>query len=117
MSGLATGFHDLDRVTLGWQNSDLIIIAARPAMGKTAFVLSMAKNMAVNYNTPVAVFSLEMSNLQLVNRLIVNTCEIPADNIKRGDLQPWQWDQLLTKIKRSLRSAALHRRYTKPLCL
>lgn len=98
MSGLATGFHDLDRVTLGWQNSDLIIIAARPAMGKTAFVLSMAKNMAVNYNTPVAVFSLEMSNLQLVNRLIVNTCEIPADNIKRGDLQPWQWDQLLTKI-------------------
>ena len=98
MSGLATGFHELDRVTLGWQNSDLIIIAARPAMGKTAFVLSMAKNMAVNYNTPVAVFSLEMSNLQLVNRLIVNTCEIPADNIKRGDLQPWQWDQLLTKI-------------------
>lgn len=98
MSGLATGFRDLDRVTLGWQNSDLIIIAARPAMGKTAFVLSMAKNMAVNYNTPVAVFSLEMSNLQLVNRLIVNTCEIPADNIKRGDLQPWQWDQLLTKI-------------------
>ena len=98
MSGLATGFHELDRVTLGWQNSDLIIIAARPAMGKTAFVLSMAQNMAVNYNTPVAVFSLEMSNLQLVNRLIVNTCEIPADNIKRGDLQPWQWDQLLTKI-------------------
>ncbi len=98
MSGLATGFHELDRVTLGWQNSDLIIIAARPAMGKTAFVLSMAKNMAVNYNTPVAVFSLEMSNLQLINRLIVNTCEIPADNIKRGDLQPWQWDQLLTKI-------------------
>lgn len=98
MSGLATGFHDLDRLTSGWQNSDLIIIAARPAMGKTAFVLSMAKNMAINYNTPVAVFSLEMSNLQLVNRLIVNTCEIPADNIKRGNLEGWQWDQLLTKV-------------------
>ncbi|MBQ5776852.1 MAG: replicative DNA helicase [Bacteroidaceae bacterium] len=98
MSGLATGFHDLDKLTSGWQNSDLIIIAARPAMGKTAFVLSMAKNMAVNYNSPVAVFSLEMSNLQLVNRLIVNTCEIPADNIKRGNLEGWQWDQLLTKV-------------------
>ena len=98
MSGLATGFHDLDKITSGWQNSDLIIIAARPAMGKTAFVLSMAKNMAVNYNSPVAVFSLEMSNLRLVNRLIVNTCEIPADNIKRGNLESWQWDQLLTKV-------------------
>ena len=98
MSGLATGFHELDRVTLGWQNSDLIIIAARPAMGKTAFGISMAKNMAGNYNTPGAVFSPARSNRQLVNRLIVNTCEIPADNIKRGDLQPWQWDQLLTKI-------------------
>ena len=64
LSGLETGFHDLDKITSGWQNSDLIIIAARPAMGKTAFVLSMAKNMAVNYNQPIAVFSLEMSNLQ-----------------------------------------------------
>lgn len=78
LSGLQTGFHDIDKITSGWQNSDLIIIAARPAMGKTAFVLSMAKNMAVSYNTPVAIFSLEMSNVQLVNRLIINTCEIPA---------------------------------------
>ena len=77
LSGLQTGFHDIDKITSGWQNSDLIIIAARPAMGKTAFVLSMAKNMAVSYNTPVAIFSLEMSNVQLVNRLIINTCEIP----------------------------------------
>ena len=66
LSGLQTGFHDIDKITSGWQNSDLIIIAARPAMGKTAFVLSMAKNMAVSYNTPVAIFSLEMSNVQLV---------------------------------------------------
>ena len=72
LSGLESGFHELDKLTSGWQNSDLIIIAARPAMGKTAFVLSMAKNMAINYNIPVAVFSLEMSNLQLVNRLISN---------------------------------------------
>lgn len=84
LSGLQTGFHDIDKITSGWQNSDLIIIAARPAMGKTAFVLSMAKNMAVSYNTPVAIFSLEMSNVQLVNRLIINTCEIPGDKIKSG---------------------------------
>lgn len=99
MSGLESGFHDLDKVTSGWQNSDLIIIAARPAMGKTAFVLSMAKNMAVNYNTPVAVFSLEMSNIQLVNRLICNQCELESDKIKSGKLLDREWDQLMTRIK------------------
>ncbi|MGL4293675.1 MAG: replicative DNA helicase [Bacteroidales bacterium] len=99
LSGLQTGFNDLDKMTSGWQNSDLIIIAARPAMGKTAFVLSMAKNMAMNYNTPVAVFSLEMSNVQLVNRLIVNTCEIPGEKIKSGQLAPYEWEQLMAKIK------------------
>ena len=95
LSGLQTGFHDIDKITSGWQNSDLIIIAARPAMGKTAFVLSMAKNMAVSYNTPVAIFSLEMSNVQLVNRLIINTCEIPGDKIKSGQLAPFEWGTLL----------------------
>lgn len=94
LSGLQTGFHDIDKITSGWQNSDLIIIAARPAMGKTAFVLSMAKNMAVSYNTPVAIFSLEMSNVQLVNRLIINTCEIPGDKIKSGQLAPFEWEQI-----------------------
>lgn len=99
MSGLESGFRELDKVTSGWQNSDLIIIAARPAMGKTAFVLSMAKNMAVNYNTPVAVFSLEMSNIQLVNRLICNTCEIESEKIKSGKLNNVEWDQLMSRIK------------------
>ena len=75
LSGLESGFRALDKMTSGWQDSDLVIIAARPAMGKTAFVLSMAKNMAVNAKIPVALFSLEMSNVQLVNRLIVNVCE------------------------------------------
>ncbi len=88
LSGLQTGFTALDKITSGWQNSDLVIIAARPAMGKTAFVLSMAKNMAVAYNYPIALFSLEMSNVQLVNRLIVNTCEIPGEKIKNGQLAP-----------------------------
>ena len=98
LSGLQTGFHDIDKITSGWQNSDLIIIAARPAMGKTAFVLSMAKNMAVSYNTPVAIFSLEMSNVQLVNRLIINTCEIPGDKIKSGQLAPFEWERLMSRI-------------------
>jgi len=98
LSGVRTGFDALDKITSGWQNSDLIIIAARPAMGKTAFVLSMAKNMAVNHNTPVALFSLEMSNVQLVNRLIVNVCEIPGEKIKSGRLEPFEWEQLDVKI-------------------
>ena len=98
-SGVPSGFMAIDRVTLGWQLSDLIIIAARPAMGKTAFVLSMAKNMAVNHNTPVALFSLEMSNVQLVNRLIVNVCEIPGEKIKSGRLENYEWEQLDFKIK------------------
>jgi len=99
LSGLQTGFNSLDKITSGWQNSDLIIIAARPAMGKTAFVLSMAKNMSVTYRYPVALFSLEMSNVQLVNRLIVNTCEIPGEKIKNGQLAPYEWEQLDFKIK------------------
>lgn len=99
LSGLQTGFDDLDKMTSGWQNSDLVIIAARPAMGKTAFVLSMAKNMSVTYKYPVALFSLEMSNVQLVNRLIVNTCEIPGEKIKNGQLAPYEWEQLDFKIK------------------
>jgi replicative DNA helicase len=107
LSGLETGYHALDNLTSGWQNSDLIIIAARPAMGKTAFVLSMAKNMAVNYNIPVAVFSLEMSNLQLINRLISNVCEIESSLIKSGKLTRLQWDQLMTRIKH-LYSAPLY---------
>ena len=91
LSGLPSGFHQLDKMTSGWQNSDLVIIAARPAMGKTAFVLSMAKNIAVNQKTPVALFSLEMSNVQLVNRLIVNVCEIPGEKIRSGQLSPYEW--------------------------
>lgn len=98
LSGLESGFRELDALTSGWQNSDLIIIAARPAMGKTAFVLSMAKNMAVNYNTPVAVFSLEMSNLQLVNRLISNVCELDGAKIKSGQLTPLEWQQTMARL-------------------
>ena len=99
LSGLQTGYHDLDKITSGWQESDLIIIAARPAMGKTALVLSMAKNMAVNFNTPVAIFSLEMSNVQLVNRLISNVCELNGSKIKSGQLSQYEWEKLMSKVK------------------
>jgi replicative DNA helicase len=98
LSGLASGFSELDKITSGWQKSDLIIIAARPAMGKTAFVLSMAKNIAVNYRKPVGIFSLEMSNVQLVNRLIINVCEIEGEKIKNGQLAKYEWEQLDKKI-------------------
>lgn len=99
LSGLETGFKKLDEITSGWQNSDLIIIAARPAMGKTALVLSMAKNMAVNFKHPIGLFSLEMSNVQLVNRLIVNVCQITGDKIKSGRLDDYEWERLDSKIK------------------
>lgn len=99
LSGLPSGFKKLDEFTSGWQNSDLVIIAARPAMGKTALVLSMAKNMAVNYKFPIGVFSLEMSNVQLVNRLIVNVCQIEGEKIKSGRLDDHEWERLDSKIK------------------
>ncbi len=98
LSGLSSGFEGLDKMTSGWQNSDLVIIAARPAMGKTAFVISMIRKMAVDMKIPCAMFSLEMANVQLVNRLIVNVCEIPGEKIKSGQLAPYEWSQLDARI-------------------
>lgn len=102
ISGVPSGFVDLDKITAGWQKSDLIIIAARPAMGKTAFVLSMAKNMAVDFKRPIAIFSLEMSKIQLANRLIMNVCEIEGDKIRNGKLTPAEWRQLDSNINKLL---------------
>ncbi len=98
-SGVPSGYAALDRVTTGWQKSDLIILAARPAMGKTAFALSMARNIAVEFNKPVAVFSLEMSAVQLVMRLISSETELPASKLKKGDLAEYEWHQLNSKIQ------------------
>lgn len=98
MVGVPSGFDALDNLTLGWQKSDLIIIAARPAMGKTAFVLSMAKNMAVDRNIPVAVFTLEMSSVQLVNRIISSAAEIPSSVLKTGRLSDAQWNSFNSKL-------------------
>jgi len=100
LSGIPSGFTDLDRVTSGWQKSDLIVLAARPGMGKTAFVLSMARNTAVKFKKPVAVFSLEMSSVQLVNRLISSESGIPAEKLRKGNLEEHEWIQLNQQISK-----------------
>lgn len=107
LTGVASGFYKLDDITSGWQPSDLIIVAARPAMGKTSFALSMAKHMAVDRSIPTAFFSLEMSNVQLVNRLLSNTCEIEGSKILSGQLHPDEWERLDKRVN-SLLGAPLY---------
>ncbi len=108
LSGVPSGFPSLDRVTRGWQRSDLIILAARPSVGKTAFALNLARNAAVDYHMPVAVFSLEMSALQLVMRLMTTESGLSADKLKGGSkLDPWDWQQLETRLA-SLSKAPLY---------
>ncbi len=98
ISGVATGFFDLDKITSGWQKSDMIVIAARPAMGKTAFVLSMARNSAVDHKKGVAIFSLEMSAVQLVKRLIASETRLSAEKLRKGDLREHEFQQLHSRI-------------------
>src|SRR6056297_389490 len=98
LSGVPSGFTAIDRITSGWQKTDLVIVAARPSMGKTAFVLSMARNMAVEHEKSVAIFSLEMSSVQLVNRLISAETELGSDKIKTGRLENYEWEHLNRKI-------------------
>ena len=102
LTGVPTGYHKLDDITSGWQPSDLVIIAGRPAMGKTSFALSMAKNIAADYQVPMAFFSLEMSNVQLVNRLISNVCEIQGSKILNGQLQQDEWERLDKRLNKLL---------------
>jgi len=98
LRGVGSGFSELDRITSGWQKSDLIIIASRPGMGKTAFALTMARNAAVDFKKPVAVFSLEMSAIQLVTRLISSETEIPQEKLRKGTMADFEWEQLNAKI-------------------
>lgn len=99
MSGVATGFTKLDALTSGWQPSDLVIIAARPGMGKTAFVMSMAKNMAIDFEIPVAIFSLEMSSVQLITRMISSETGLTSEKLRKGNLLPHEWELLNVKVK------------------
>ncbi|MCH9659549.1 MAG: replicative DNA helicase [Bacteroidetes bacterium] len=99
LSGIPSGFSAVDKLTSGWQPSDLIIIAARPGMGKTALTLSMARNMAVEYNVPVAFFSCEMSSVQLITRLISSETGLSSEKLRTGNLEKHEWEQLNVKVK------------------
>ena len=100
LGGVPSGYPSIDRVTNGWQPSDLVIIAARPSVGKTAFALNIARNAAVDHHIPVAVFSLEMSCSQLAKRLVVSETGLSADKIKGSiKLEDYEWEQLEYRIK------------------
>lgn len=107
LTGVPSGFTKLDKITAGWQSSDLVIIAGRPAMGKTSFALSIAKNIAVDYREPIAFFSLEMNNVQLVQRLISNVCEVPGNKILNGQLDRGEWERF-DKNLRKLQGAPIY---------
>ena len=98
ITGIPSGFIDLDHMTNGWQRSDLIILAARPAMGKTALCLNMAANAAIDYHYPVAIFSLEMSKEQLVMRMLAAAARIDQKRLRTGQLNPDEWGAFLQKI-------------------
>ena len=100
MSGVPSGFSKLDQLTSGWQPSDLVILAARPGMGKTAFVMSMAKNMAIDFDMPVAIFSLEMSSVQLITRMISSETGISSEKLRKGNLETNEWEALNVKVKK-----------------
>jgi len=99
LSGIPSGFNKVDKLTSGWQPSDLIIIAARPGMGKTALTLSMARHVAVEHNIPVAFFSLEMSSVQLITRLISSETGLSSEKLRTGNLEKHEWEQLNVKVK------------------
>ncbi len=98
ITGVPSGFTELDRITSGWQASDLIILAARPSMGKTALALTLAMNAAIQHKYPVAVFSLEMSNLQLAQRLMASETELGMEKLRKGQLEDYEFEQLTAKV-------------------
>ncbi len=97
ITGVPTGFIDMDRFLLGWQKSDFVVLAGRPGMGKTAFMLNLLRNASVDHQVAVAFFSLEMSSMQLINRLMSSEANIPGEKIKRGNLEEYEWQILATK--------------------
>ena len=107
LSGVPSGFKAVDKETGGWQPSDLIIIAARPAMGKTAFILSMARNIAVDQNIPLALFSLEMASVQLIMRMISSETGISSEKLRKGTLTDEEWERLFSNVS-NLEKAPLY---------
>lgn len=106
LRGVPSGFTELDRITAGWQKTDLVVIAARPGMGKTAFALSLSRNAAIN-EYPVAIFSLEMGAVQLTTRLISAETEVKGEKLKKGDLKDYEWAQLNSRV-RNLENAPIY---------
>lgn len=100
LTGVPSGFTALDRLTGGWQRPDLIIVAARPGMGKTAFVMEMAKNTALDFGKSVAVFSLEMSATQLLGRMVSSHCSINSERLRNGNLEEHHWQEVHTFMER-----------------
>ena len=98
LSGLRTDFYELDNMTSGLQKSDLIILAARPSMGKTAFALNIAQNVAIKEKVPVAIFSLEMSKEQLVQRMLCSQAEVDTQRIKTGNMNQKDWDKIVNAM-------------------
>ncbi len=98
VTGIPSGIAELDRITAGWQKSDLVIVAARPAMGKTAFCLTLSRNAALRFNEPVAFFSLEMAGVQLTQRLVCSEAELDAQKVRTGRLEDYEWKQLITRV-------------------
>ena len=107
LSGIPSGFRDVDKETGGWQNSDLIIIAARPAMGKTAFLLSMARNITVEHQIPMALFSLEMASVQLITRMIASETGISSEKLRKGQMSDEEWQRLFNNVS-ELENAPLY---------
>ena len=106
-TGVPSGYHDLDNMTAGFQNSDFIVLAARPSMGKTAFALNIAQNIAIRQNVPVIIFSLEMSKVQLAQRVVCAEAEIDAQRVRMGDLQINEWEKMGAKLN-DLHAAPLY---------
>jgi len=98
--GVTTGFYDLNALTSGLQKSDLIILAARPSMGKTAFALNVAQNVAMQGKKGVAIFSLEMPKQQLVKRMLCSEAEVDTQRITSGNMQPKDWEKLVDAMTR-----------------
>ena len=99
LSGIASGFKNIDKLTAGWQESDLVIIAGRPGMGKTALSLSMASNIAITNKVPLAFFSLEMSSIQLITRMISSETGLDSNKLRTGKLEKHEWEQLNIRVK------------------
>ena len=100
LRGIPSGFTEIDRITSGFQKSDLIILASRPGMGKTALALTVARNVCIDFSKSVAIFSLEMSSIQLVTRLISSETMLPSEKLRKGNLENYEWEQLNAKIKK-----------------